>query len=55
MELARTLDDAEALAVTVAARRNYDLASDDPKVRTIFGQLGSSSRLISTPGLLHAW
>jgi hypothetical protein len=56
VELATMLDDAEAMAVAIATRREYGLASDDAKVRSVFEQqVGSGARLLSTPSLLQHW
>jgi predicted nucleic acid-binding protein len=56
VELATALTDAEAMAVTIAASRNYALASDDHKVRHIFAErVRSTDDLVSTSEILQTW
>lgn len=56
VNLAATLADAEAMAVTIATSRRYTLASDDVRVRDVYtARCDSPGDLWSTPGLLREW
>jgi hypothetical protein len=53
VELARSLDDGEAMALACAATRGWHLASDDRKARLTAGELGVV--VTTTPELLRRW
>lgn len=53
IQLARTLDDGEAVSMAIAKTRGWGLASDDRKARRLAGQLGV--HVLTTPELVKAW
>jgi hypothetical protein len=55
IEYATQLDDGEAACGAIGLTRNYRVATDDRKARTVFSQSQPPIRLLRTSDLVHAW